>query len=93
MDSTAEERNQIRKIKSKEYEVLKQQWTSITPKQESRFSVFRERKHRIEKDVIRTERTHPMFKDSKSTYLQILNDILITYTFYNFDLGYCQGMV
>ncbi|KAL9653497.1 hypothetical protein ABK040_002130 [Willaertia magna] len=91
-DSTFEERKQLDEEKKKEYEILKLQWTSISAKQESRFSQFKDRKSRVEKDVIRTDRTHPMMKDDNSEWLKVLNDILITYTFYNFDLSYVQGM-
>ena len=36
---------------------------------------------------MRTDRTHAKFQDSDSPYLKRLSDILITYCFYNFDLG------
>lgn len=91
-NSTAEEREMIRREKKVEYELLKNQWKSISQKQESRFASFRDLKTRVEKDVTRTDRQHPDFKDDDSPNLVILNDILITYGFYNFDLGYCQGM-
>jgi len=91
-ESTTEERKELDAAKKLEYERYKAQWTTITPKQESRFSLYRERQGRVEKDVVRTDRTHPYFKDESSVYLKRLYDILVTYSFYNFDLGYCQGM-
>ena len=75
-----------------EYEAVKKQWTSISPLQEQYFSKFRERKHRIEKDVVRTDRQHPYYEHENGHHLVMLNDILVTYTFFNFDLGYVQGM-
>jgi len=90
--STTAERKKLDEEKRREYFQYKQQWTSITPKQETRFALFREKKHRIEKDVVRTDRNHPMFQADNSPFLVILNDVLVTYAFYNFDLGYCQGM-
>ncbi|KAG2404768.1 Vesicle transport v-SNARE 13 [Vigna angularis] len=54
---------------------------SISSAQAKRFTKFRERKGLIEKDVVRTDR---------SILSNILRDILLTYSFYNFDLGYCQ---
>lgn len=71
---------------------MKKQWTTITDAQAKRFALYKERKHRIEKDVVRTDRTHPLFETDNSPYLIRLNDILMSYSFFNFDLGYCQGM-
>lgn len=45
-----------------------------------------------EKDVNRTDRTHPFFEGENNANLCLLNDILMTYVMYNFDLGYVQGM-
>ena len=77
-----------------EYANLKSQWTSITPAQEARNGKFRERRHRIEKDVVRTDRTHPYFAGDAQTqpHLATMSDILMSYVFYNWDLGYVQGM-
>ncbi|KAG2380936.1 uncharacterized protein HKW66_Vig0203090 [Vigna angularis] len=40
----------------------------------------------IEKDVVRTDR----YEGDDNPNVNILRDILLTYSFYNFDLGYCQ---
>lgn len=40
-----------------------------------------------EKDVKRTDRSMDFFKDEESDNMKKLNDILMTYTMYNFDLG------
>lgn len=40
-----------------------------------------------EKDVTRTDRTHKFFEGEGNPNLQVLNDILMTYCMYNFDLG------
>jgi hypothetical protein len=61
-------------------------------KQKQRFFEFRDRKHRIDKDVCRTDRRHEWFRDDDSRHLVALHDVLLTYTFFNFDLGYVQGM-
>lgn len=60
--------------------------------QGKRFGKWRERRKRIDKDVCRTDRSHPFFKCEKAQSLKALRNILLTYTMYNFDLGYCQGM-
>lgn len=67
------------------------QWRSIQADQELRFSVFRERKSLIERDVIRSDRTHPFYADN-SQNLSSLSILLMTYMMYDFDIGYLQGM-
>eukprot|EP01126_Amoeba_proteus_P044218 TRINITY_DN4901_c0_g2_i2.p1 TRINITY_DN4901_c0_g2~~TRINITY_DN4901_c0_g2_i2.p1 ORF type:complete len:394 (-),score=81.64 TRINITY_DN4901_c0_g2_i2:189-1370(-) len=91
-DSTEEERVNIRKEKEKEYFIIKNQWLSITTEQASHFSKYVSRVNKIEKDVLRTERNHPCFHEPDSIYLKNLRDILITYSFFNWDVGYSQGM-
>ena len=69
---------------------MKGQWRSISLDQEDRFSAFRERKVQIEKDVSRTDRTHPFFTGDANKNIDMLQDILMTYIMFNFDLGYVQ---
>ena len=69
---------------------MKGQWRSISMDQEDRFSAFRERKTQIEKDVSRTDRSHPFFAGDGNKYIDLLQDILMTYIMYDFDLGYVQ---
>eukprot|EP00873_Tetraselmis_striata_P017495 jgi/Tetstr1/437759/TSEL_026413.t1 len=94
--STAAERRGLAAARAAEYETLKAQWSTITPKQAARFSKWRERQTRVEKDVHRTDRSHPFFADDScpetAAHLAQLRAILLTYAMYNFDLGYCQGM-
>lgn len=71
---------------------MKLQWRSMTEGQEARFSEYRDRKSLVEKDVNRTDRTHPFFAGDNNPNLVVLQDILMTYVMYNFDLGYVQGM-
>lgn len=61
------------------------------PDQELRFSTFRERKSLIERDVVRSDRSHPFYADN-STNLSNLTTLLMTYMMYDFDIGYLQGM-
>ncbi|XP_033643110.1 TBC1 domain family member 15-like isoform X1 [Asterias rubens] len=96
-NSTRTERIALRKRKEDEYFCMKAQWKTITPEQEKRFSTIRERKNIIgmsikDKDVIRTDRTHAYYEGEHNPHLEILNDVLMTYCQYNFDLGYVQGM-
>ena len=73
-----------------DYHRMKGQWRSISAEQEERFSAFRERKTQIEKDVNRTDRTHPFFAGDGNRNVELLQDILMTYIMYDFDLGYVQ---
>jgi hypothetical protein len=91
-NSTYKDRERIREDKRKEYAIYKAQWMTINADQESRFSKYRFRKHTIEKDVVRTDREHAFYKNDDSPYLVKLKSILVTYCFYNFDIGYVQGM-
>lgn len=79
-------------IKKDEYYNMKLQWKRMTKVQEANFSDYRERKSLIEKDVNRTDRTLEFYAGDNNANLQVLNDILMTYIMYNFDLGYVQGM-
>ena len=90
--SSAAEREISRKAKVDDYFRMKTQWRSISADQEERFTAFKERKTQIEKDVFRTDRTHPFFEGDENKNIEMLQDILMTYIMYNFDLGYVQGM-
>lgn len=91
-NSTLEERQELRKTKVDEYFRMKLQWRSMSHEQEERFADYRDRKSLIEKDVNRTDRTLPFFEGDNNANLALLQDILMTYVMYNFDLGYVQGM-
>ncbi|XP_013149195.1 PREDICTED: TBC1 domain family member 15 [Papilio polytes] len=89
---THSEIKNLQRKKTEEYFSMKLQWRSMTEGQESRFSEYRERKSLVEKDVNRTDRTHPFYAGENNPNLIVLQDILMTYVMYNFDLGYVQGM-
>ncbi|CAG7892710.1 unnamed protein product [Brassica rapa] len=91
-ESTYAEREYLRSVKQMEYATLKQQWQSISREQAKRFTKYRERKGLIDKDVVRTDRSFEYYEGDDNLNVNIMRDILLTYSFYNFDLGYCQGM-
>lgn len=91
-EETAQERCERRRRKITEYYQMKTQWLSMTVAQERNFSGYRDRKCQIEKDVKRTDRTQEFFAGEENPNLTLLQDILMTYVMYNFDLGYVQGM-
>ncbi|KAJ1372987.1 hypothetical protein KIN20_035305 [Parelaphostrongylus tenuis] len=81
-----------RKVLEKEYQRLKAQWMSISEDQESRFFSYSKRKGLVEKDVARTDRSMAFFSGDENPNLTMLQNVLMTYVMYNFDLGYVQGM-
>ncbi|KAG0168373.1 GTPase activating protein [Apophysomyces sp. BC1034] len=101
-DSTANERRQLKKDKIHSYGLLKSQWAENEEYKSS--SRYQDQKHRIDKDVHRTDRTIPFYaKDDMpnpdplvhtetNQNLEVLKCILCTYNVYNEELGYVQGM-
>lgn len=77
-------------LQVEEYHNMKLQWKTMSAAQEKNFSAFRERKIQIEKDVLRTDRSFDHYSGQDNKNLKVLNDILMTYVMYNFDLGYVQ---
>ncbi|XP_053677520.1 TBC1 domain family member 15 [Anopheles nili] len=91
-EHTDQQKDERRAHKTQEYFQMKFQWLTMTPTQEHNFTGYRERKCQIEKDVKRTDRTYEFFAGDDNPNLAKLQDILMTYVMYNFDLGYVQGM-
>eukprot|EP01059_Diplonema_ambulator_P033424 TRINITY_DN6975_c1_g1_i1.p1 TRINITY_DN6975_c1_g1~~TRINITY_DN6975_c1_g1_i1.p1 ORF type:complete len:817 (+),score=154.79 TRINITY_DN6975_c1_g1_i1:113-2563(+) len=90
--STEAERKASYAEQEKEYNIYLTQWQSITEEQKAMFAEFRDRLARVEKDVVRTDRAVDLFAEDNGEGQTVLHNILVTYSFYNFDLGYCQGM-
>nr|XP_011469988.1 PREDICTED: LOW QUALITY PROTEIN: TBC1 domain family member 15-like [Fragaria vesca subsp. vesca] len=91
-DSTYAEREYLKATKKAEFETVKKQWQGIPPEQATGFKEFQERKGLIDKDVVRTDRSISFYDGDDNPNVNLLHDILLTYSFYNFNLGYCQGM-
>ncbi|XP_052402009.1 TBC1 domain family member 17 [Carassius gibelio] len=91
-NSTTKEREDILQVKTDEYFRMKVQWKSVSEEQEMRNSLFRGYRSLIERDVNRTDRHNSFFSGNENPGLALLNDVLMTYCMYNFDLGYVQGM-
>uniref|UniRef100_A0A8D3DM58 TBC1 domain family member 15 n=1 Tax=Scophthalmus maximus TaxID=52904 RepID=A0A8D3DM58_SCOMX len=91
-NSTAKEREDILRVKTDEYFRMKVQWKSVSEEQEMRNSLLRGYRSLIERDVSRTDRHNTFFSGNDNPGLTLLNDVLMTYCMYNFDLGYVQGM-
>ncbi|KAI7872174.1 rab-GTPase-TBC domain-containing protein [Spinellus fusiger] len=100
--STATEREVLREEKRNTYVQLKSQWADDEVYQSN--PEFQDQRHRINKDVHRTDRTVPMYAKEDmenpdptmhvgtNKHLEILKDILCTYNIHNKELGYVQGM-
>ncbi|VDK22394.1 unnamed protein product [Taenia asiatica] len=67
-------------------------WDFTKDENAKRVQSKQERKSIIEKDTYRTDRQTALFRDNSAGALTRLYNILMTYTFYNPDLGYFQGM-
>uniref|UniRef100_A0A6I8NLK3 TBC1 domain family member 15 n=1 Tax=Ornithorhynchus anatinus TaxID=9258 RepID=A0A6I8NLK3_ORNAN len=89
--SGEEHRAQLRR-KTDEYFRMKLQWKSVSEEQEKRNSLLRGYRSLIERDVSRTDRNNKFYEGPDNPGLGLLNDILLTYCMYHFDLGYVQGM-
>jgi hypothetical protein len=100
--STFEERDAIQQSQTEAYYRIKAVWFNDIIVQES--NEFQDEKHRIDKDVHRTDRNHEAFANEDmpnpdpqmvvgtNSNMEIMKDILVTYNFYNTELGYVQGM-
>lgn len=44
----------------------------------------------VEKDVVRTDRDHPLFSSQDAPALGVMHRVLLSYVMYNQDLGYSQ---
>jgi hypothetical protein len=83
-----------------DYQRVKSQWESIAsfPEQVERFAGFRDRQQRVDKDVVRTDRTLAFFRGETdagagfNANVEKLRRILMSYSFFNYDVGYVQGM-
>ncbi|XP_074075797.1 TBC1 domain family member 17 [Macrotis lagotis] len=89
--STEEHKAHVRR-KTDEYFRMKLQWKSVSPEQERRNSLLHGYRSLIERDVSRTDRSNKFYEGPGNPGLGLLNDILLTYCMYHFDLGYVQGM-
>ncbi|KAF8782318.1 TBC1 domain family member 16 like protein [Argiope bruennichi] len=88
--STFDEREQIRNDKYIEYQVIRRKRDQMTPAEQDIF--WRNIQCTVEKDVVRTDRTHPFFAGEDNPNIEVMKNILLNYGFYNPKIGYTQGM-
>ncbi|KAI8981649.1 rab-GTPase-TBC domain-containing protein [Mycotypha africana] len=101
-NSTAAERNCSKEQKRDDYQALKSKWSEDTEYRKTDY--FKDQKHRIDKDIHRTDRSLAIYANETmpnpdivmnvgtNEHLETLKDILCTYNVYNTNLGYVQGM-
>lgn len=87
VDLSSEERNRFLFMKTQVYKHLKENWLAKNRKEIEPLT------HMIQKDVLRTDRTHPFFnvKEDHPNVLSLFN-ILTTFAFNHPEISYCQGM-
>ncbi|XP_052071008.1 TBC1 domain family member 16-like [Mytilus californianus] len=89
-DSTFDEREQIRNDRYIEYQNIRKQRESMNDEEQEQF--WRRIQSTVEKDVIRTDRSHSYFKGEDNPNIEVLQSILLNYAVANPTLGYTQGM-
>jgi len=86
-DLTIEERTRFLFMKTQVYKHLKENWLSRNPQEIENVT------HMVQKDVLRTDRSHPFFNVAEDhPNIVSLFNILTTYALNNTDVSYCQGM-
>jgi hypothetical protein len=95
-DSTHDQRQHILHQKRELYEQWKKSWQFLHAQAladpNTHFTKLLINAHAIEKDVPRTDRSQEFFRGGENPHLTALSNVLCTYSLYNLDLGYGQGM-
>lgn len=89
-DSTFEEREQIRNDKYIEYHNIRKMRDSMRGEEKQQF--VRNIQSIVEKDVVRTDRSHPYFRGQHNPNILVLKNILLNYAASHPRSGYTQGM-
>ncbi|KAK3089568.1 hypothetical protein FSP39_004673 [Pinctada imbricata] len=89
-DSSFEEREQIRNDKYIEYQDIRKMRENMGEEEKDQF--WRKIQSIVEKDVVRTDRSHPYFKGEDNPNIEVLQSILLNYAVANPKMGYTQGM-
>ncbi|XP_054724243.1 TBC1 domain family member 16-like [Uloborus diversus] len=88
--STFDEREQVRNDKYIEYQAIRRKRDQMNPVDQDFF--WRNIQCTVEKDVVRTDRSHPFFAGEGNPNIEIMKNVLLNYGFYNPKIGYTQGM-
>jgi len=88
--STFEEREQIRNDQYIEYQKIRKERESMSSEERDKF--WKSVQCTVEKDVVRTDRSHVYFKGEGNPNIDILKNILLNYAVALPEYGYTQGM-
>uniref|UniRef100_S4RJ18 TBC1 domain family, member 16 n=1 Tax=Petromyzon marinus TaxID=7757 RepID=S4RJ18_PETMA len=91
--STSHEREQLRQHKRREYADVQLARYARTHEEQERF--WREVQYTVDRDVVRTDRSHPFYQGEDNPNVEIMSghrQILLNYAVYRPDVGYTQGM-
>ncbi|NXK96786.1 TBC16 protein, partial [Formicarius rufipectus] len=89
-ESTSEEREALRLQKRKEYFEIQEKRLSMTPDEQKDF--WRQVQFTVDKDVVRTDRSHQFFRGEDNPNVETMRRILLNYAVFNPAIGYSQGM-
>ncbi|XP_064620976.1 TBC1 domain family member 16-like [Lineus longissimus] len=89
-DSTHEAREAIRNDKYIQYQNIRKEREALEGEEKEQF--WKSIQCIVEKDVVRTDRSHPYFKGEGNPNIEILKNILLNFAYANPHLGYTQGM-
>ncbi|CAE1287106.1 TBC1 domain family member 16 [Acanthosepion pharaonis] len=89
-DSTFLDREHIRNDKFIQYQDIRKLKETMSEEEYREF--WRNIQCTVEKDVVRTDRSHPYFKGENNPNIEVLKNILLNYAIANPRMGYTQGM-
>ncbi|XP_074648620.1 TBC1 domain family member 16-like [Tubulanus polymorphus] len=89
-DSTFDERETIRNDRYIQYNEIRSKREAMSGDEQEKF--WRNIQSIVEKDVVRTDRSHPYFRGEGNPNVDVLKHILLNYAVANPHLGYTQGM-
>lgn len=88
--STRRERELLKEEKTKAYEAIHNKRLALSG--ESYETFWKNVQFTVDKDVIRTDRSHPYYAGQDNPNVQKMRNILLNYAIFNPSMGYCQGM-
>ncbi|XP_077979406.1 uncharacterized protein LOC144434783 [Glandiceps talaboti] len=89
-ESTVEERNSMRGKKREEYYAIQDKREEMCGDEYEEF--WRNVQCTVDKDVVRTDRSHPYFRGENNPNIDVMRNILLNYAIFNPSMGYTQGM-
>lgn len=88
--STYQQREQLRKEKEMQYAEIELSRKNKSELEKAQF--WKTVQNIVDKDVVRTDRSHPYFAGDDNPNVAVMRNILLNYATYNHEVGYNQGM-